>query len=272
MKRSILLFLFCIGGLHGESLEEHSRNKDRQASLEHFSKKVALQGNETLLDVGCGDGALSAEIAARLPLGSVVGIDKSSVMITFAQSKYDETLHNLRFQTEDIIGFGQSEKFDIVTSFAAMHWIQDQKSALKEICQSLKKKGKLWIQVPLGIPKALAESLQKQMGEEKWRSYFVGFSPCWKFCSPEEYRGFLEDLRLEVIHIQVYDQEALFFTKERFEAYLRNWLPHLRMIPLERKEEFVQELSRLYEEISPNTSEGHVKFPLKKLEIAASKP
>ena len=46
--------------------------------------RLTLIGNEHILDVGCGDGKITAEIAARVPRGSVVGVDPSSDMIAFA--------------------------------------------------------------------------------------------------------------------------------------------------------------------------------------------
>jgi trans-aconitate methyltransferase len=43
--------------------------------------KLGLKGNERLLDIGSGDGKVTAEIAGCLPNGSVIGIDSSEAMI-----------------------------------------------------------------------------------------------------------------------------------------------------------------------------------------------
>jgi Trans-aconitate methyltransferase len=50
--------------------------------------KLMLSGDEHVLDIGCGDGALTTEIAAQLPRGSVTGIDQSAEMIAHAQTRY----------------------------------------------------------------------------------------------------------------------------------------------------------------------------------------
>ncbi|HEY4416446.1 MAG TPA: class I SAM-dependent methyltransferase, partial [Verrucomicrobiae bacterium] len=47
-----------------------------------------LRGDEQLLDVGCGDGKITAEIARALPRGSVIGTDVSPEMIAFARKKF----------------------------------------------------------------------------------------------------------------------------------------------------------------------------------------
>jgi trans-aconitate 2-methyltransferase len=46
--------------------------------------KLSLHGNERLLDLGCGDGKVTSEIARRLPQGSVTGLDISREMVDFA--------------------------------------------------------------------------------------------------------------------------------------------------------------------------------------------
>jgi trans-aconitate 2-methyltransferase len=60
--------------------------------------KLHLNGNERFLDVGCGDGKLSAEVALSLPEGFVLGIDLYEEMITFAKNHYPpEKFSNLAF-------------------------------------------------------------------------------------------------------------------------------------------------------------------------------
>jgi trans-aconitate methyltransferase len=61
--------------------------------------ELSLQGTEHVLDLGCGDGALTARIAALVPRGHVMGIDASQGMIAAAQPKACE---NLRFVRMDI--------------------------------------------------------------------------------------------------------------------------------------------------------------------------
>jgi trans-aconitate 2-methyltransferase len=71
--------------------EWNARDYYRQSSLQHVMAEeelglLTLEGTECILDVGCGDGKITAEIATRLPRGSVLGVDPSHEMIAFASS------------------------------------------------------------------------------------------------------------------------------------------------------------------------------------------
>jgi len=60
------------------------------------------RGNEHILDVGCGDGKVTAELARAVPKGSVTGIDASPEMIRFARKTFSPSKHtNLKFQVMD---------------------------------------------------------------------------------------------------------------------------------------------------------------------------
>ncbi len=52
--------------------------------------KLNLRGDEHILDVGCGDGKVTAEIARAVPHGSVTGIDASPQMIAFAKKTFPD--------------------------------------------------------------------------------------------------------------------------------------------------------------------------------------
>jgi len=64
--------------------------------------QLHLRGDEHILDVGCGDGKVTAELARALPKGSVTGIDASPEMIRFARKTFSPGKHpNLEFQVMD---------------------------------------------------------------------------------------------------------------------------------------------------------------------------
>jgi trans-aconitate methyltransferase len=58
---------------------------EQQKLAQELILKLAIKGNERVLDIGCGDGTITAEIAKQLPNGSVLGIDNSKEMIHFAR-------------------------------------------------------------------------------------------------------------------------------------------------------------------------------------------
>ena len=70
-----------------------------------------LKGDETILDVGCGDGKITALIADKVPNGRVVGVDITDDMINFAQEKFD-TIPNLSFKLMSADKLSYSGEFD----------------------------------------------------------------------------------------------------------------------------------------------------------------
>ena len=84
--------------------------------------KLKLRGDEHILDVGCGDGKVTAEIAAAVPRGLVVGIDASAEMISFARKTFPASkIPNLKFQIGDARQIRLTKKFDVVFSNSALH-------------------------------------------------------------------------------------------------------------------------------------------------------
>jgi trans-aconitate 2-methyltransferase len=64
--------------------------------------RLHLRGDEHVLDVGCGDGKVTAEIARAVPRGLVTGIDASAEMIAFAKKTFPKAdISNLKFQICD---------------------------------------------------------------------------------------------------------------------------------------------------------------------------
>lgn len=93
------------------------------------------QPGERILDVGCGTGQLTAEIAAA---GAItLGIDGSTDMIAQARQNYPK----LKFQLADARTFTTPEPFDAVFSNACLHWIPDAAAVVQAIYGSLKPGG-----------------------------------------------------------------------------------------------------------------------------------
>ncbi len=64
--------------------------------------RLKLRGDEHVLDVGCGDGKVTAEIARAVPRGAVTGVDASAEMIAFAQKAFPPKKYpNLEFHIMD---------------------------------------------------------------------------------------------------------------------------------------------------------------------------
>ena len=117
--------------------------------------KLNLRGSESVLDIGCGDGKVTALIASSLTGGSVTGMDSSASMIALAQKRFPSSLYpNLSFVQADASMLSFTDQFELAFSNAALHWIPDQASVLLGVRAALKSSGgssSRW--VARGMPK-----------------------------------------------------------------------------------------------------------------------
>ena len=110
---------------NAEDDRKNSANQQRWAR--EVIAKLELKGNEKILDIGCGDRIITAEIASYLPNGSVLGVDISPEMIDFARNKFPDCDYpNLSFQCQDATKLNFHNEFDAIVSFYCLHWITDQ--------------------------------------------------------------------------------------------------------------------------------------------------
>ena len=71
---------------------EYDRISALQATMaEETLSLLTLQGTERILDIGCGNGKTTAEIAARVPDGAVLGVDASARMVAFARDHWSSS-------------------------------------------------------------------------------------------------------------------------------------------------------------------------------------
>jgi trans-aconitate methyltransferase len=90
--------------------------------------------DEEILDLGCGDGVLTAQIAERG--AHVLGVDASPEMIDAARNR------GVAAQVVDATQLSFQRQFDAVFSNAALHWIHDQPALLRGVARALKPGGR----------------------------------------------------------------------------------------------------------------------------------
>src|SRR5437764_2417620 len=148
-----------------------------------------LEGSERVLDVGCGQGKITAEIAARVPRGVVVGVDPSQDMIDFASSHFGPTVRpNLQFELGDARRLRFREEFNLVVSFNALHWVPEQDAALRCIRSAMKPAGLAQLRlVPKGERKSLENVIEDTRRSVRWARYFREFQVPYLHLTPEQY-------------------------------------------------------------------------------------
>jgi trans-aconitate 2-methyltransferase len=193
--------------------EWNASDYNRQSSLQEAMAReqlarLTLGGAERILDVGCGDGKVTAEVAARVPRGSVLGVDPSRDMIAFASSHFGPSVRpNLRFELADASCLPYREEFDLVVSFNALHWVPEQGAALRSIRTALRPAGRTLLRfVPQGRRKCLEDVIEDVRQSARWANCFTGFQRPYVHFTPEEYRGLAEQNGFRVLRIHTEDR------------------------------------------------------------------
>lgn len=147
--------------------------------------ELGLRGNERVLDLGCGDGTLTAHIADLLPSGEVIGIDASRGMLDAAQQRQRE---NLRFIIMDINDLTFEAEFDVVFSNAALHWVREHGQLLQRVRLSLRPRGMLRFNFAgEGNCSHFIKVIKEAMERKAFARYFTEFTWPWYMPTIEEY-------------------------------------------------------------------------------------
>ncbi len=179
---------------------------------EDLIKLLDPKPGERILDLGCGTGPLTRQIA---DFGAkVVGLDASPEMIGQARQNYPE----LQFVLADAAKMEFRDEFDAVFSNAALHWMLDASAVARSVARSLKPGGRFVAEMGgrgniVRIAKAIAAELgERGIDFERLRRTF--------FPSIPEYGAVLEAAGLELQFAALFDRP----TPLEGENGMKNWL------------------------------------------------
>jgi trans-aconitate methyltransferase len=169
---------------------------------------LALNGNEIILDLGCGDGVLTERLASLVPDGEVIGVDASVGMINTAK-KVEKS--NLSFVYMDINSMNFDNCFDVIFSNSVVHWIKDQKLLLENCLLALKTNG--FIKWNFGSEKNASNfisTVKTVMNDDAYKKYFTNFEWPWFMPPKTEYEKIISNVGFREISI-AYENEDKYF-------------------------------------------------------------
>lgn len=118
---------------------------ERRQPWDDLTALLSPLSRPRVVDLGCGDGALTAELHGRLQARETVGVDSSPAMLERAAPRAGA---GLRFEQGDAGSFSGGP-FDLVFSNAALHWVADHAALLPRLAALLAPGGQLAVQVPV---------------------------------------------------------------------------------------------------------------------------
>lgn len=252
--------------------EYHLNSGVQQEAAFHLLKLLRLSGKEKILDVGCGDGKITAAISTKLKDGQIVGSDVSQEMVEFANEKFiPSPKNNLSFVLLDAQNINYVSQFDLVFSSFALQWVSNIELTIKKINASLRSNGRIGFTIPLSISDALEEVLSFLLKDPQWEPYFIGFELNYFLRDENIYDQLMKKNGFKKIHFEVVKQEWIFPSRKDFEQYTLMWLPHLNALPENLREKFFKQLMDKYVELIPTFKDGRLSFVFDRLDIIAQK-
>lgn len=202
--------------------------------------RLSLRGDEKILDLGCGDGALTEQLSLLVPDGKVLGIDASVGMIGTAKKLSGD---NLEFVQMDINYLDFSSEFDIIYSNAALHWITDHHRLLHNSYEALKTGGiLLWEFGSEGNTVNFLEVIQKNITDKVYKDYFKNFTFPWFFPSKKQYEEMLSQMGYSDFAITEVNRDKFFETSDAMVKWIDQpcIVPFIERIPDRHKDVFRQ--------------------------------
>ena len=235
-------------------------------------EKLQLKGHETVLDIGCGDGKVTAAIADCLGQGRIVGIDSSEQMIDLARRRHGHYANaRLAFKHQDVRALDEIERYDIVFSNATLHWIRRHRPVLRRVRDAMKKGGRLLFQMGgRENAAALVAVIDSMIAASRWAPYFVDFAFPYGFHGPIEYSRWLTEAGLKAERVELIEKDMRHDGMDGFTGWISTtWLPYLERIPAELKQSFVKELTEAYIREHPPDTDGRIGVQMVRLEVEA---
>lgn len=208
---------------NGEKYKEASKHQKEWGN--QLIAQLELKGIEDILDLGCGDGVLTEHLAALAERGSVLGIDASAGMI---QAAIKLRKDNLEFRQMDINELNFTNRFDIIYSNAALHWIKNHERLINASFAALKPGGRIfWNFAGEGTCTNFFEVIRKKMQQKEYKEYFYRFEWPWFMPSKAEYQKLISQAAFSEAEVAEEHADRYFLDADE----MIRWLDQPTIVP-----------------------------------------
>lgn len=243
----------------------------------HLLGSYHFKGNEQILDFGCGDGKITAEVSHFVPQGHVLGVDLSPSMITFASRCFPQIHYpNLTFDQTADVDFNvenSQEKYDLIYALCVFHLVPNPIQLLTNLQTRLKQGGQLLLVVPIGnnpaFFRAANETFDKYQLPAPWSKNKGDSSVTMR--TKEGCIHCLTSAGFELVSIVSLHTPTVFFNKQELIEWMIGTITANWKIPLEKAEAFFNDLLDRLVELDPDVMDQKGTYSLKisRLEVIA---
>jgi trans-aconitate 2-methyltransferase len=147
-------------------------------------ERLDLRGDETVLDLGCGTGRVTAQLLERLPDGHVIGVDGSAAMVAEAARRLPD---RTTFLQRDLLELTLDEPADAAVSSATFHWIADHDALFARVRAALRPGAPFVAQCGgRGNIASVVAAVARVAAREPFAAHLGGWDGPWNYAAPEE--------------------------------------------------------------------------------------
>jgi len=244
-------------------------------------ERLKLRGDESIIDLGCGSGENTVELARRLPRGRAVGLDSSAAMIDAAKKVLEgveeEVRARMKFMLGDIATFNtaaeHSSEYSVVFSNAALQWVPGHREVFQHIYDALTPGGRVVVQMPKNDQETAQVTILALVGTPPWSEFLANVTvPSRAVPGPERYNRLLPELGF--MDVDCY--EHVFEHPMDSPRDVVDWSrattlrPFLNALPADRHDAFIDAVAHRL--TLAYGTEGPLIFPFRRLFIWATRP
>ena len=255
--------------------EDYAQNSDAQLKwAQSLKQNIDLQNYRSILDVGCGDGKITADFAATLPQSEILGVDSSSAMVDYARKKYPQSQYpNLNFKCVDARALNFQSEFDLVFSNATLHWVDNHLAFLKGANSALEDRGRLIISCGgKGNAASILQVFAELTASETWNSYFTDFDNPYFFFGLDDYQKWLTESNFAIARLELVPKDMTHQGADGLAGWIRTtWMPFTKCVPADKRDNFIAQFVTRYLSQYPLDTQGLTHVEMVRLEVDAVK-
>jgi trans-aconitate 2-methyltransferase len=198
-------------------------------------ERLPLNGDETVLDVGCGTGRLSEKLVERLPRGRAICVDRSGNMLQTAQVYLAPRFaRRVRFTQADAAALPFAGIADAVFSTATFHWVLDHDRLFASLFAALKPGGRLVAQCGGGENlHRVHERCERLMRDDPFAPHFSEWRHPWEFADAETTARRLERAGFTDINTSIQPSPVLQPDAATYREFVEHVIcrPHISYLP-----------------------------------------
>ena len=199
--------------------------------------RLRLEGNERVLDAGCGTGRVTEMLLGRLPRGQVVALDASGEMLAEARRRLEQFEGRVEFVLADLAKPVSIDPVDAILSTATFHWVHDHNALVSNLASVLRPGGQLEAQCGGVGNISSVQAVLRTLGQRTDGVYFP---------TPDEMTWRLQTAGFEEVHAWLQPEPTALALGEPLERFLETVVlrSHVAHMSEAERRAFVHEVVR----------------------------